>query len=392
MKYVVLGSGRQGRAAAWDLARHGGADELVVADVNEEAAAEAVRQIAPQGLPVRVTAARADARRPDTLVDLLRGAQAVLSAVPWHMNLDVARAAVAAGCGFCDMGGNTDVTRQILALDAEARAAGVALVPDCGLAPGMSNTFAVHAMELIDRPREVRMFCGGLPQKPRGELGYSLMFSVEGLTNEYCGEAVALREGHIVRIPTLSEPEEFVHPELGKLEACVTSGGTSTAAETFAGKLDRYEYKTLRYPGHWSCVRAIAELGLLDLHPVAVEGARIRPRDLFHIVANKNLDHGRVRDVVILQVRCAGEHQGEPAEVRIDLLDRFDEATGFSAMERTTGFATAIVYQMIARGDVRPGALPLETAVDAGKFVSELHRRGMAPRITGPAGEEADND
>jgi lysine 6-dehydrogenase len=384
LKYVVLGAGRQGRAAAWDLARHGDAGEVVLADVDENLAVQAARQIAPRDAPVRVTSARGDASRPESLVDLLRGADAVLSAVPWRLNPGVARAAIAEKTSFCDLGGNTDATRQVLALDALARAAEVSLIPDCGLAPGMCNTLAVHAMGLIDRPREVRMFCGGLPQNPRGELRYSLLFSIEGLTTEYNGLAMVLRDGKIARVPALHETEEFDHPELGRLEAFVTSGGTSTACETFLGKLDRYEYKTVRYPGHSSCMRAIAELGLFDLEPVSVDGARVRPRDLFHAVAARRLDHGRVRDLVILRVQCQGEHRGKPALVRIDLCDRFDEATGFSAMERTTGFAAAIVCAMLARREVSPGAQPLETAIDAGKFVAELHRRGLAPRVTGP--------
>ena len=131
-------------------------------------------------------------------------------------------------------------------------------------------------------------------------------------------------------------------------------------------------------------MRAIAELGLFDLDPVAVRGAQVRPRDLFHAVASKRLDHGRVRDLVILEVRCKGEKGGRPAEVRVDLLDRFDEATGFSAMERTTGFATAIVCAMLARREARAGAPPLETAIDAAKFVAEIHRRGLALRVAGP--------
>jgi lysine 6-dehydrogenase len=187
----------------------------------------------------------------------------------------------------------------------------------------------------------------------------------------------------LVRVPALAEVEEFHHPEIGRLEAAITSGGTSTVAETFSGRLDRYEYKTLRYPGHWSCMRAIAELGLLDPEPVLVDGGRVRPRELFHVLAAKHLDHGRARDLVLLQVRCKGEHKGRPAEVVLDLLDRFDEATGFSAMERTTGFATAIVCAMQARREVRPGATPLESAIDAARFVAELHHRGLAPRVTG---------
>jgi lysine 6-dehydrogenase len=85
-----------------------------------------------------------------------------------------------------------------------------------------------------------------------------------------------------------------------------------------------------------------------------------------------------MRDVCLIRARAAGMKDGRPATAQVDLVDRYDEATGFTAMERTTGWHAAIVAAMLARGEIAPGAAPLEIAVPAAAFVAEARRRGFA--------------
>ena len=150
----------------------------------------------------RATALELDVTDNTAVETALRGVDAFLSAVPYYLNLDIARAAVRAGASMCDLGGNTDLVREQLALDADARAAGISLVPDCGQVPGMGTTLMVYAMSLLDEPEEVFMWDGGLPQDPRPPFNYLLTFNVAGLTNEYAEPPVFLRNG----VPTLVEP------------------------------------------------------------------------------------------------------------------------------------------------------------------------------------------
>lgn len=377
-RYIVLGAGLQGTAAAYDLARHGGAELVLLADLDlkraEEAAAR-VNRLLRGGL---AQAAQVDVQDRGSLIEALEGYDAVLSAVPYRFNLEITEAAIAAKTGMCDLGGNTEVVLKQLELDPEAKKAGITIVPDCGLAPGMANTLAVYAMSKMEKPREVRIWCGGLPQHPRPPLDYKLVFSIEGLTNEYFGKAYVLRDGRVQEVETFTELEEVEFPPpVGKCEAFITAGGTSTCPWTFAGQLERYEYKTVRYPGHYKKVKTLLDLGLLDPEPVEVDGEKVSPRELFHRVVPPRISFPEDPDLVVLRVHCRGEEGGKQMEVQLDLMDFHDETTGFSAMERTTAFPAAIVAAMIARGELERGAVPLERAVPPGAFVAELGRRDL---------------
>jgi lysine 6-dehydrogenase len=375
-RYIVLGAGMQGTAAAYDLARFGEAELVLLADVDLDRAKEAaarVDRLVGDGL---AQAARMDVQDRESLIKGLKGFDAALSAVPYHFNLEITEAAIAARTGLCDLGGNTSIVLKQLELDPQAREAEITIIPDCGLAPGMANTLAVYAMSKIEKPREVRIWCGGLPQRPKPPLDYKLVFSIEGLTNEYFGKAYVLRDGRVMELDTFTELEEVEFPPpVGRCEAFITTGGTSTCPWTFEGELQRYEYKTVRYPGHYEKVKALLDLGLLDPEPVEVGGAKVSPRELFHAVVPPRISFPDDPDLVVLRVHCRGEDRGGPLEVQLDLMDFYDEAAGFSAMERTTAFPAAIVTVMIAKGELEHGVVPLERAVPPEPFVAELVRR-----------------
>ena len=379
MRYVVLGAGRQGLAIAYDLALHGGACAITLVEADRRrlgAGAARLRKLAPK-TPVKAVAR---ALRGADAVALLKGHDAAVSALPYRFNPALSGAAVKARVSFCDLGGNTGLVREALKLDGAARKAGVAIVPDCGLAPGLGNVLASIAVAEVRGARHVKIRCGGLPVPPKGPLGYSLLFSIAGLTNEYTGEAVVLRKGKICRLEAFTECERFQGPrELGPLEAFVTSGGTSTAPWTFKRTLETYDYKTVRYRGHFDKVRAMIELGLLDLEPVDVGGRPVVPRDLFHAVAGPRLDDPKVKDVALLQVECT-DRRGRG--VRYRMLQHLDKKTGFTAMEQTTGYPTAEVARALAHGELRPGAYTPERAGFDGDHVRALRRRGLLIRRT----------
>lgn len=378
--YAVLGAGMQGTAAAYDFLKFGEPETVWLADANEETArraAERLQRLVPEQAD-RVRFACIDAGDTESLVEFLKPVRALLSAVPYHMHPSVAVAAVAAGTHMCDLGGNTGVALKVLALSEEAEEAGVSLIPDCGLAPGLVNTLAVYGMEGMDVCREVQLRCGGLPQVPRPPLDYKLVFAISGLTVEYFGKAHILRDGKVVEIDTFTELEEIEFPEpAGRCEAFVTSGGASTAPLTFEGKIEKYEYKTVRYPGHHAKFKAIKDLGLLDLDPVQVGDTQVVPRELFHRVAAPRLRFPEDRDLVVVRAVCRGMKDGKPITRQMDILDFHHEATGFSAMERMTGFSAAIVCEMQMNGLVAPGAHPLEQAIPGAPFVEALVQRGI---------------
>jgi len=376
--YLVLGAGRQGIAAAYDLARFGEASRVTLADVNREqaqAAADKVNHLARARI---ADAIGLDVRDENASRRALMGHDVALSAVPYFYNLALTRAAIETGVSFCDLGGNTEIVRQQHALDREAQRAGVCVIPDCGMGPGMGNNLAVYAMELVGDPEEVYLYDGGLPQNPQPPWNYALTFAIEGLTNEYYGGMTILRDGKLFHAPCFTEFEMTDIPPLGKLEAFLIAGGASTAPWSFQGKLRTYELKVLRYPGTFAQLKAFSDLGLFDLKPVRVNGKEVIPRELFNALFDPQVRVDHVEDVCIVRAHAKGMKNGQSTEAVVEVIDYYDATTGFTAMQRMTGWHISIVAQMIARQEIPKGAIPLELGVPARAFVREAKRRGFA--------------
>jgi len=375
--YAVLGAGRQGTAAAYDMAKFGHASRVTIGDVDLRQARRAASRV-NRLIGRRVAeGVRVDVRRPAQVKRFLTGVDAFLSAVPYYYNLEVAKAAIGARANMCDLGGHTGIVRKQLLLDRKAADAGISIVPDCGLGPGMSATLAVYGMEMLDSTDEVYIWDGGLPQNPRPPFNYLLTFSFEGLINEYSGKAVYLRGGEIVEVPCIEELEIIEFPSLGKLEAFTTSGGTSTCPWTFKGKLKVFQNKTLRYPGSYAQLKTMRDLGLFNERGIKVGGVKVAPRRVLQALYEPHVKLAGEKDVVALRVKCVGRKSDQPAEVVLELLDYYDNETQFSAMERTTGWSASIVAIMMAHDETPRGAKPLETAVPGHLFVKELERRGI---------------
>ena len=380
-RYAIIGAGRQGTAAAYDLGRFGEAEAILIADSDPQAAERAARRV--NGLLKRdlAQAVTADASDPHTLAGDLRAGrvQAFLSAVPYFFNLGLTHAAIQAGAGMTDLGGNSDVVLQQLELASEAQAAGISIVPDCGQVPGMGTSLILYAIEHLDEPRDVFMWDAGLPQTPQPPWNYRLTFSIEGLTNEYDGDALYIRDGQTVRVPALEELEEVdFPPPLGRLEGFTSSGGLTTAARTFAGRLRTLQNKTLRYPGHFALLKTIQQLGLLRLEPVTVDGQPVVPRHVLHALWEPQIRADpTTRDVIIIRILATGRTNGRNAEVWVDLIHEYDEGTGFTAMEQGTGWHAAIMTAAIGRGRVPKGVVPVESAMSGSEFVAEAEKRGF---------------
>jgi lysine 6-dehydrogenase len=376
--YLVLGSGRQGTAAAYDMARWGGAGRVILADSDPTAAQRAAMRV-NQMLGKQVAEHQVvDASDTVSLGAVLQGVDACLSAVPYYYNLGITRAALDAGVSLCDLGGNTDIARQQHTFDEQARAAGISIIPNCGQVPGMGTSLAVYAIELLDEAVDVLMWDGGIPQKPRPPFDYLLTFHIAGLTNEYAEPAIFLRDWKVTEVEPMSEVESVdFPPPIGRLEAFVAGGGTDTMPWTYEGKLRTLQNLTLRYPGHYAQLKAYYDLGLWDLRPVRVGEVEVVPREVFHTLFEPKVLFPQDKDLVIVRVRAFGKLDGKDCEAFVEMIDYFDDSTGFSAMERGTGWSAAIVAEMMARGETPRGAGGVEKMVPAGPFVQALRQRGI---------------
>jgi lysine 6-dehydrogenase len=378
MRMLILGGGLMGRAAAYDMARQDDVERVVVADVDPRRLEETL-EVAASG---KVEAVDMDVRDRERVLAAMREADAVLGAVSYTANLDLSRLAIEAATHFNDMGGNNTVVSAQLELDAEARAAGVSIIPDTGLAPGMVSILAMHGLRAMDAAEDVRLRVGGLPRNPTGALKYLRVFSVQGLINEYVEPCVAIRNGRIRNdIEPLLDVETIEFPPpFGTLEAFNTSGGTSTLPRTLLGKVTNLDYKTIRYRGHAAQMRAMFELGLMSDHPIEVAGARIAPRAVLEALIDANVPKD-AEDVVLVRVTVEGKRDGRKARAVYEMIDSRDPASGLSAMMRGTAFPSSIVCLMMARGQTPPGATPQELAVDGDLFIEEIVKRGLPLEI-----------
>jgi len=375
MRMLVLGAGLQGSACAYDLLQDTQVAQVRLADVHVGHLPEF---LAPYSGP-RLLPTPLDVRDHAAVLGAMRDCDAVMSAIPYYFNVDMARLAVEAGVHFCDLGGNTEIVFKQKELDAAARAKNITVVPDCGLAPGMVNILAEYGIRQLDSVDSVKIFVGGLPQHPEPPLNYMLVYSLEGALDYYTTLSWVIRNGKRTQVKALSErePVAFDAP-LGELEAFHTAGGLSTMAFRYEGKIPTMEYKTLRYPGHAALMEDIRSLGLLDLNPVEVKGMKVVPRDAFIATVGPKLTKPKGRDLVALRVVVKGAKGGAPATRTFDLVDRYDEARGVSAMMRTTGYSLSITGLMQVRGAVKPaGVHTPDECIPAREYIDGLKKRGI---------------
>ncbi len=366
-----------GRAAAWDLARTPGVDGLVVADVKRERAKLAADDV--QGIDVKTVAV--DLADEAAVAQLLGGVDGAITCADYSLNLGITRAAIRAKTHLVDLGGNMDVVDAQMRLDAEAKAAAVTVIPNSGLAPGMANVLAYGLYARLDSCDAVRIRVGGLPLDRPVPIGYRLLFSVRGLTNEYLEPAEVITGGKRATVESLTEIEALEFPEpFGALEAFHTSGGASLLPRLLEGKVRSLDYKTIRYPGHAAVFHAMSRLGLLsEERPFGAEGPTIREATEAALVGSLG---GPARpDVTLVRVAASGTKDGRPMTIEQELIEYADAASGHSAMMRTTSYSAVAMLELVLSGVVaRRGVLSQEENVPAARFVEVLARRGISVR------------
>ncbi|MBI3789703.1 MAG: saccharopine dehydrogenase NADP-binding domain-containing protein [Gemmatimonadetes bacterium] len=376
MRMLVLGAGLQGSACAFDLLQRPEVSEVVLAD-------KALDHLPPFLAPYlggRLKTLALDVRDQAAVLAAMRGAAAVMSAIPYYFNLDLARAAVEAGVHFSDLGGNTEIVFQQKKLHEEAKRKGLSIMPDCGVAPGMVNILAQQGIEAMETVDAVRIFVGGLPQHPEPPLNYQIVYSLEGVLDYYTTLSWVLRGGKRTQVTALSERVSVDFPApVGTLEAFHTAGGLSTMAFRYEGKIPVMEYKTLRYPGHAAIMEAMRTLGLLDLEAVTTkDGTQVAPRDVFVATVGPRLTKPNSPDLVALRVVVEGKKNGVKAAWARELIDRHDATHGVSAMMRCTGYSLAITGLFQATKQVTAhGVTTPDEAMPAEAYVAALAERGV---------------
>jgi len=374
MKIVVLGSGLVGAPTALDLA----ADhrfEVTVADRDAEA-------FARLGGAKNVATIQVNLADPRTVTKLVRGYDLVLSAVPGFMGYQTLKAVISSGKNVVDI---AFFPEDPFTLQAQAEAAGVTAVIDCGVAPGMSNLLAGHAASLLEETHSILIYVGGLPEIREWPFEYKAVFSPADVLEEYVRPARYIQNGELVIKPALSEPERLEFPGVGTLEAFNTDG-LRTLARTMSAP-DMKE-KTLRYPGHIEKMAMLRETGFFGSEEIEVGGVRIKPLDVTSrlLFPKWKLQDGE-SDLTVMKIIVEGRRDRDTLRYTYDLLDRRDPATGVHSMARTTGYTASCAVRLLAEGlFAEKGIIPPEIIgrrPECVKFMLDaLRERGVIYRET----------
>ncbi|MFH0816978.1 MAG: saccharopine dehydrogenase C-terminal domain-containing protein [Methanobacteriota archaeon] len=368
-RVIVLGAGRVGGLIARDLKERARLD-VTVADVRPEALKRLEQSFGLSG-------ARADLSSPNAVKKLARDFDLAVGAVPGFMGLATLGAVIEAGADCCDI---SFMPEDPLPLDKAAKKAGVTVVVDCGVAPGLSNMMAGRIASEMNTIDDLTIMVGGLPKVRTWPYEYKAGFSPIDVIEEYTRPARLVRGGRTVVEPALSGVEPVDFPGVGTLEA-FNSDGLRTLIDTIRARNMRE--MTLRYPGHAEKMRTLRETGLFGLAPVDVKGAKVRPIDLTTKLLFPMWEMGPGdEDMTVMRVQADGSTGKSNVTHAYDLLDHYDPSAGATSMSRTTGFTCSIVSAMIASGRYKnPGVVPPEVlGRDAklfAKVLGELGNRGV---------------
>ena len=330
MRITLLGAGHIGQTIA-RLLGHTGDYQVTVVDRSPAA----LEKLAGEPVQTRV----AETSDPAALMAVLRGQQAVINALPYHLATSAATAARQTGVHYFDLTEDVAATRAIKAL---AEGASTAFMPQCGLAPGFIGIVAHHLAKSFDTLHDVKMRVGALPAFPTNALKYNLTWSVDGLINEYCHPCEAIRDGRNIEVLALEGLEHF-SLDGTEYEAFNTSGGLGTLCETLAGRVQTLDYKSVRYPGH----RDLMKLLLEDLQ-------LNQDTETLKSIMRKSIP-STMQDVVLVFVTVSGLRQGSLVQevfARKIFADR-DEAKPLSAIQITTAAGVCAAVDLF-----RAGALP----------------------------------
>jgi saccharopine dehydrogenase-like NADP-dependent oxidoreductase len=353
MRILVLGGGQQGRVIAADLARALPRSRVTVADVRRPA-------LPPLG---NLDWSELDAADLAALTRLMADHDRVVGALPSRFGFDAMRAAIETRRPMVDVSFSAE---NPLDLDADARRAGIAIVPDCGLAPGLSHLLVGHAAARA-MPDEAIIYVGGVARDPTRPYGYTVTWSLDDLLEEYVRPARLVRDGAPVTLPVFSELERIAVEGVGEMEAFL-SDGLRTLMWTLPIR-DMSE-RTLRWPGHVASIQPLLATG-------------------------RFLDEFRNRcvsdppdDLVVLLVRVRHGDRWQ----RAGLVDRYDPESRLTAMARTTALTTAAMARLVAQGlALPPGVQPLERVApvsgvwDAMRGILAEHRVGLGDFAPEPA-------
>lgn len=371
IKITVLGAGMVGRAIALDLAK---IYQVTSIDIKEENLL-----LLDQNHQIRTQVA--DLTNTENIKRIIADSDLVVNAVPGFMGFRTTKAVIEAGKNIVDI---SFFPEDCFELDELAKQKGVIAIVDCGVAPGIGNIILGHHHAAMN-VESYECYVGGLPFKRSLPFQYKAPFSPIDVIEEYIRPSRYLKDGKLVTMPALSEPEFLDFDEIGTLEAFNTDGLRSLL---FTINIPNMIEKTMRFPGHIDYMKMLKDTGFFSEDEIMVKGIKIKPIDL---TARLLIDKWKLEDnepeFTVMRIIVKGNENGKPVRWQYDLFDKFDKETGISSMARTTGYAATSAVTLVLNGDFRRQGInpPEYIGAEKGclnKILNYQKERGIIYRIS----------
>ena len=376
MNISVLGAGSIGAAVVRELcSRSPSVRQVQVCDTRSRALQALHANTDTRAL----RSFQVDVRDISVLSQVLGNSDCAISCVPPELNPDLAELCLDVGTHFCDLGGNDALVQKQLALAERAREKSVWIVPNCGLAPGLINVLCLHGFDQFDSVDAVLLRVGDVPLYPEDPFNFRISWSAERILDDYTNPAQHIRDGNVVEAEALSGTESIhfdVEP-FNTMEAFYTQGGLSTLAESLDGKVETFDHKTIRWPGHAHQMRFAIGLGLGEARKIGVR-THLTYRDILVRRMRDRLG-GDYEDAVLLRALLRGTVDGERKTLVYEMVEQYDNETGETAMMCATAIP-AVATALLVSDDAATasgGANVPEHVVPRSTFLDEVADRGL---------------
>ncbi len=380
MKIIVLGGcGVQGRTALYDLASDADVSEIICADIRFDELSK-IKNFTDMK---KITTAKIDAQNKSDLLKLYKKVDVVIDLLPKEFKSHVNEVALEAKVHVV----NTNYMYDTQDLDKKAKEAGITIMPECGLDPGIDLVIYRDAQSRFDSLSVINSYCGGFPEKKActNPMNYKLSWIWRGVLSSTMRDGRIIKDRQIIEIPGARQHDEsFIHeiefPDLGTLEAIPNGdavffvdrmGLTKTIINT-----GRY---SLRWPGWSAFWRPLKELGFLSETPVQGLDGKVSPMDFMEKHLGPQLAYqDDEKDLVTMINIFEGKKDDKKMRFTSSMLIERDLETGITAMSKGVAYTACIVAKMIVKGEIKEkGVLSPITHIPVAPFMERLKKRGI---------------
>jgi saccharopine dehydrogenase-like NADP-dependent oxidoreductase len=348
MKLLSIGCGYIGSVLAEELVNSLNFENLVICDSTSEKIEETAKKLGERVFPLQL-----DISNYSDLLKIIDDADLVIGLSPGRLGFNVMKACVEKKKDLVDL---SFMAEDPFFFQESAFNAGVSIIPDCGIAPGLSNMLIGKSSSELDTVEDAIIYVGGLPQNPIPPLNYKVTWCVEDLFEEYTRKAKIIRNGKTVEVDALEGLEEIEFEGLAKLEGFFTDS-VRTLHHTI--KANNMWEKTLRYPGHVEKIKLIRKLGLLNKEPM--KSINMSPWDFMCKFWEENLSFFEDKDLVLMRILVIGRKDLRKLLFTHEIVDYFDEMRNITAMGRSTAYTAFAVIKLLIENKIRrKGIIPPE--------------------------------